>query len=223
MIRGVRPFVVPIIHMTCRAFGHHTQRARASASAAFAIEMWRAAMVLLVTDHTRLSVPLDIFLLPSGYTSLLWKVASEASPWRLAAGLYDSFTAGRLFYCLFRRIPWSFTVGTLDRRLQDPAKHHRIFLDVASLISDISFPSRFHSPRTSQECSTAPGTVCREWPIRLHPISSPKSSGVGWQWHPAIDETYLRDGYSTMDDIRTIRYRPLHAYDPPGVLPLPDR
>ena len=27
-----------------------------------------------------------------------------------------------------------------------------------------------------------------------------------------------------MDDIRrTIRYRPLHAYDPPGVLPLPDQ
>jgi hypothetical protein len=78
----------------------------------------------------------------------------------------------------------------------------RIFLDVASLISDISFPSRFHSPRTSQECSAAPGTVCREWPVRPHPVFSPKSSGVGWQWHPAIDETYLRDGYSTMDDIR---------------------
>ena len=44
-----------------------------------------------------------------------------------------------------------------------PVKHHRIFLDAASLISDISFPSRFHnSPRTSQECSAAPGTVCRD-------------------------------------------------------------
>ena len=47
--------------------------------------MWRAVMVLLVTDP----VPLDIFLLTSGYTSLLWKVVSDANPWRLAAGLYD--------------------------------------------------------------------------------------------------------------------------------------
>ena len=74
VIRGMRPFVAPIIHMTCRASGHYTQLARASASAAFAIEMWRAAMVLLFNEHTRLSVPLDIFLLTSGYTSLLWKV-----------------------------------------------------------------------------------------------------------------------------------------------------
>ena len=93
----MRPFVVHIIHMTCRASGHHTQRARASASAAFTIEMWRAAMVLLVNDHTRLSVPLDIFLLTSGgYTSLLWKVVSDASPWQLAAGLYN-YLSGRLF------------------------------------------------------------------------------------------------------------------------------
>ena len=118
--------------MTCRASGHHTQRAHASASAAFAIEMWRAVMVLLVTDRTRLSVPLDIFLLTSGYTSLLWKVVSDASPWRLAAGLYDTcpgaFFAGQLYYCFFRRRiriaskrneNTSFTVSALDRSLQD--------------------------------------------------------------------------------------------------------
>ena len=52
-------------------------------------------MVLLVTDRTRLSVPLDIFLLTSGYTSLLWKVVSDASPWWLAAGIYD-YVSGRL-------------------------------------------------------------------------------------------------------------------------------
>ena len=40
VIRGMRPFVAPIIHMTCRASGHHTQRTRASASASFAIVMW---------------------------------------------------------------------------------------------------------------------------------------------------------------------------------------
>ena len=60
--------------MTFRASGHHNQRALASASAVFAIEMWRAAVVLLVADHARLSDPLDIFLLSHGFQSLLWKV-----------------------------------------------------------------------------------------------------------------------------------------------------
>jgi hypothetical protein len=106
VIRGMRPFVASINHMTCRAKGHHTQRARANASATFAIEMWRAAMVLLVDDHTRLSVPLDIFLLTSGYTSLLWKVVSDASPWRLAAGLYD-YESGRLLCWATLLLPYS--------------------------------------------------------------------------------------------------------------------
>ncbi len=130
MIRGMRPFVAPIIRMTCRASGHHTQRARASASAAFAIEMWRAAMVLLVTDRTRLSVPLDIFLLTSGYTSLLRKVLSDAAcgwPIRLrvlAPSLLDNsitafFVGGCPSLPNATRIPRSFTVSALDRSLQD--------------------------------------------------------------------------------------------------------
>ena len=91
-------------------------------------------MVLLVTDHTRLSVPLDIFLLTSGYTSLLWKIVSDASPWRLAAGLYD-YVSGRLLCWTTLLLPFSsadahrfqiqreylghLTVDALDRRLQD--------------------------------------------------------------------------------------------------------
>ena len=106
MIRGMRPFVAPIINMTYRTSGHHTQTARASASAAFAIKMRRAAMVLLVTDRARLSVPLDIFLLTSGYTSLLWKVVSDASPWRLAAGLYN-YVSGRLLCWTTLLLPFS--------------------------------------------------------------------------------------------------------------------
>ncbi len=58
-------FFALIIHKTSQASGYHTQHVRASASAAFAIEIWQAAMVLLVTDRTCLSVPLDIFLLTS--------------------------------------------------------------------------------------------------------------------------------------------------------------
>jgi len=83
------------------------QRARASsASATFAIEMWRVAIALLVTDEARLSVPLDIFLVASGFLSLLWKVISDASPWRLAAGLYD-YESGRLLCWSTFLLPYS--------------------------------------------------------------------------------------------------------------------
>ena len=39
VVRGMRPFVAAIIHMTCRASGHHNKRTTATASAVFAIEM----------------------------------------------------------------------------------------------------------------------------------------------------------------------------------------
>jgi hypothetical protein len=108
VIRGMRPFVSAIIHMTCRASGHHNRRARASASATFAIEMWRAAAALLVADRTCLSVSLDIFLIGSGCNSLQWKVVSDASPWRLAAGLYD-FASGQLLCWSTYLLPYSST------------------------------------------------------------------------------------------------------------------
>jgi hypothetical protein len=95
VIRGI---VAAIIQMTCRAEKHHNHRERPSASAVFAINMWRAAIVLLVTNRTCLSVSLDIFLLGSMFRPLQWKVISDASPWRLAAGLYD-FESGHLI-CL---------------------------------------------------------------------------------------------------------------------------
>ena len=108
VIRGMRPFVAALIHMTCRASGHHNQRATATSSAAFALEMWRAAVVLLVGNRTCLSVSLDIFLLSFGLQSLLWKVVSDASPWRLAAGLYD-YQTGCLLCWTTLLLPYSTT------------------------------------------------------------------------------------------------------------------
>jgi hypothetical protein len=90
----MRPFVAAIIQMTCRAEKHHhNRRERPSASAVFTIDMWRAATVLLVTNRTCLSVAL--------LRMLNWKVISDASPWRLAAGLYD-FESGQLICCTLR-------------------------------------------------------------------------------------------------------------------------
>lgn len=108
VIRGMRPFVATIIQMTCRAEKHHNRRERPSASAVFAIDMWRAAIVLLVTNRTSLSVPLDIFLLGSTVQMVHWKVISDASPWRLAAGLYD-FESGRLLCWTTLLLPYSST------------------------------------------------------------------------------------------------------------------
>ena len=68
--------------------------------------MWRAAIVLLVADKARLSVPLDIFLVASGFLSLHWKVISDANPWRLAAGLYD-YESGRLLCWSTFLLPYS--------------------------------------------------------------------------------------------------------------------
>jgi len=106
VIRGMRPFVAAIIQMTCRAEKHHNRRERPSASAMFAIDMWRAAVVLLVTNRTCLSVSLDIFLVGSMLRSVQWKVISDASPWRLAAGLYD-FESGRLICWTTLLLPYS--------------------------------------------------------------------------------------------------------------------
>ena len=108
VVRGMRPFVTAIIQMTCRSAGHHNKRTKATASAVFAIEMWRAAVTLMVADRTRLAVSLDIFLLALGLQSLLWKVISDASPWRLAAGLYDYHT-GQLICWTTLLLPYSNT------------------------------------------------------------------------------------------------------------------
>ena len=63
-------------------------------------------MALLLADRTRLSVPLEIFLLAPGSQSLLWKVISDASPWRLAAGLYD-YRTGCLLCWTTLLLPYS--------------------------------------------------------------------------------------------------------------------
>ena len=108
VVRGMRPFVAAIIHMTCRSAGHHNKRAKATAAAVFAIEMWRAAVTLLIADRACLSVPLDLYLLALGLQSLLWKVISDASPWRLAAGLYDYHT-GQLICWTTLLLPYAVT------------------------------------------------------------------------------------------------------------------
>jgi len=89
-IRGMRPFVAAIQQMTHRC-GKNAHKSKATPSALFAIEMWRAASVLLIHNRLSMSIPLDIFILsPSSQCDL--ELISDASPWRLAAGLYHPET-----------------------------------------------------------------------------------------------------------------------------------
>jgi hypothetical protein len=62
-VRGMSAFVAPLHYMTRKCTGH-CHKSKASASAQFAIEMWRVmAILLLVVDRVSVSVPLDSFLL----------------------------------------------------------------------------------------------------------------------------------------------------------------
>jgi hypothetical protein len=68
VIRGMRPFVAAIIHMTCRASGHHNQRACASAWATFALKCGGRQLFFWL----QIRVPLEMFLVASGVLSLHW-------------------------------------------------------------------------------------------------------------------------------------------------------
>ena len=140
----MRLFVAAIIQMTCRAEKHHNRRERLPASAVFAIDIWRAAIVSLVTNRTCLSVSFDIFMLGSVLRSLQWKVISDASPWRLAAGLYD-FESGQLTCWTTLLLPYSSMNA-------DRFKTHREYLDhLLSLLLIVAHKSRLP---TSTETSS---------------------------------------------------------------------
>ena len=167
VIRGMRPFVSAIIHMTCRASGHHNQRARASASAKFAIEMWRAAVVLLISDRAALSVSLDIFLLSSFLGSLFLKVISDASPWRLAAGLYD-FHSNRLLAWTTLLLPFA---SDNAHRFQTQREYLGHLL---SLLLVVSYRSRLSLSGTVSYQWVNDNTGAIAW-VNIHKCSSPSS------------------------------------------------
>lgn len=85
-VRGMSAFVAPLYHMTRKCSGRFG-KSKASASAQFAIEMWRVIAILLLVDRVSVSVPLDTFLL-SPSSPCDFEIVSDASPWRLAAALY---------------------------------------------------------------------------------------------------------------------------------------
>ena len=91
-LRGMKAFVAPLHHMS-KLCSHrrHGGSGLASPSAAFAIEVWRAAAVLLAYDKDALSVSLDSFVLNRESICDV-TITSDASPWRLAAAIHDPVT-----------------------------------------------------------------------------------------------------------------------------------
>ena len=89
VIRGLRPFVTPILRMVKICGTRPHGKATATASTIFAIEIWRAAMIVVARNRSALSVPLDYFILGEDSPSAV-RIVSDASPWRLAAALYHS-------------------------------------------------------------------------------------------------------------------------------------
>jgi len=98
-IRGMRPFVAAINHMTRKATIVH--KARAQPYAAFAIAIWRAAMVVSMLDPDALSVPIVTYV-RNPKEKCVHVVIADASPWRLCAAIYHPQTSVLLAWATFR-------------------------------------------------------------------------------------------------------------------------
>jgi hypothetical protein len=98
-LRGMRPFIAQISAMTGRATQYRT--AQATPSALFEIEIWRAAVIMVLTSPTALAVPLQMFI-RNPRNRNPHPAVSDASPWRLCAALYCAQTGGVLAWATYR-------------------------------------------------------------------------------------------------------------------------
>ena len=102
VIHGVRAFVAPLIHMTQRA--HKSRHTKATANAQFAIEIWRAVIVVAYLDPATIAIPIAEYLgAPADLQPFV--IVSDASPWRLCAAIYHP-TSGDLLAWTTYRLPY---------------------------------------------------------------------------------------------------------------------
>ena len=77
VIRGLRPFVTPTLRMV-KICGTRLQgKVIATASTIFAIEIWRAAMIVVARNRSALSVPLNYFILGEASPSIAQYASSR--------------------------------------------------------------------------------------------------------------------------------------------------
>ena len=99
VLHGMRPFVAALTHMTYRLEDGRPRRANANAQ--FAIEIWRAVIVVAYINPHAMAVSITDYL---GAASDIapHRVVSDASPWRLCAALYEPRTNKLLAWTTYR-------------------------------------------------------------------------------------------------------------------------
>lgn len=99
-MRGMRPFVAAINHMTSVASNLH--KAKAKPLTCFALSVWRAAIIWCMEDPEAMSVSIDAFVRNPRSSVNIYSVVSDASPWRLCAALYHPTTYKLLVWAEYR-------------------------------------------------------------------------------------------------------------------------
>ena len=116
-LRGARPFVDPILHMLKRTKPH--MRSAATASAKFAIQIWRVIVILAMFDPDAVSVPISLYLGVCDDTDAIASV-SDASPYAVCSALYHP-ASGVL-------LAWSWFLWPFDQDMLAQHQGHREYL-----------------------------------------------------------------------------------------------
>jgi hypothetical protein len=72
----------------------------ATASARFAMEMWRAVLAVEIRDPDTISIPIDQYI--DATTSQSYVIVSDASPTAMCAALYHPATGALLAWSKFK-------------------------------------------------------------------------------------------------------------------------
>jgi len=98
VMHGMRPFVAALTNMTKRA--HAARPMQATASARFAMEIWRAVLAVAIRDPDSISIPIDQYI--GATTNNPFVIVSDASPTGMCAALYHPHTNQLLAWSEFR-------------------------------------------------------------------------------------------------------------------------
>jgi len=169
-VRGMSAFVAPLHHMTRKCSGR-LKRSKASASAMFAVEMWRVMAILLLVDRVSVSVPLDSFLL-SRDSPCNFEIISDASPWRLASAIYHPLT--------HKVLAWSTLLLPFARGAEGKFQVQREYLGhLFSLLLIFAYSQQLQPPHTSLTYRWVnDNTGALSWAAK-HKCSSPSSFFAG--------------------------------------------
>ena len=109
---GMRSFVTPFHHMKAIIGPRKDHTKHASSSARFCIEMWRIVSTMLYLNRDAVSIPW-MQLARSSVQPITALTKSDASPWKLCAGIYSS--SGELLAWTVYDLPFAKETRTLHQ------------------------------------------------------------------------------------------------------------